>query len=118
MAKRKTQDKPKGKRAAQRDDGAVAIKRAEGRLARALAEVDAARDKVTRREHDLAALMERHGRTTASLAAAGDAIPLSAPSQPVSENGTAHADAELALLDTSEESGEQPAAADGAERHG
>lgn len=108
--------KSKGKRkgAKQRDDGSAEIKRAEDRLARALADIDTAREKVARRERDLAALMERHGRIPAPDTAGDAAIPLAAPSRTAFENGTADDAAES----VGQEPVKQPAAADGAEQHG
>ena len=77
-----------------RDNGSAEIKRAEKRLAAALAGVDEAREKVQRRERDLAQLIDRHGRTAPSSTIADDAISLETPSQPASENGAPHFDVE------------------------
>ncbi len=69
------------------DDGSAEIKQAEQRLSKALAEVDAARVKVQRRERDLAKLMERYGRTTPAASETDEAILLQAPNEPASANG-------------------------------
>jgi hypothetical protein len=52
-------------RATPADDGAAEIARAERKLANALANVEAARDKLSRRERELADLLQRHGRLPA-----------------------------------------------------
>jgi outer membrane protein TolC len=52
-------------RARAADDGAVDIARAERKLASALANVEAARDKLARRERELSDLLQRHGRPPA-----------------------------------------------------
>jgi outer membrane protein TolC len=110
-AKRKSKDtKSKSKK---RDDGSAEIARAEKRLAKALADVHDARAKVQRRERDLAALMERHGRTVPVDNSHDDAIPLEAPTQPVSTNGASDDDAEPAET----EPVEQPVSIDGEEHH-
>jgi hypothetical protein len=97
MAKGKSEKKKKpGRRAESKtqDDGSAEIRRAEKRLAAALAVVDEAREKVQRRERDLAQLMDRHGRTAPVSTTSDEAIPLEATSQTASENGAPHAEAE------------------------
>jgi hypothetical protein len=122
MAKSDGKDRSKRKNGRvtgkKRDDGSADIKRAEERLAKALAAVDDARSKVARRERDLAALMERHGRTPALDASPDAAIPLEAPSQSVSGNGTAHADADSTGVQPDEEHVGHPVGADSPEQHG
>ena len=100
-----------------RDNGSKQIERAEKRLAKALAGVDDARGKVTRRERNLAKLMERHGRATPASASADEAIPLNAPSHAVSENGTAHRDGSADHAELVTEQAEQPFRSDDIERH-
>jgi hypothetical protein len=100
MAKSKAKTKPAKKAGAKKadsqkpGDGSAEIRRAEKRLANALAVVDEAREKVQRRERDLAQLMDRHGRTAPVTAVSDDAIPLEATSQTASENGAPHSDVE------------------------
>ena len=81
--KAKKQDKRADSK--KRDIATAEIRRAEKRLSEALASVDAAREKVQRRERDLAKLMNRYGHTPPVSAA--EAIPLESTSQIVTENG-------------------------------
>jgi hypothetical protein len=107
MAKGKSgKSKNPGRQAAskERDNGSAEIRRAEKRLAKALAEVDEAREKVQRRERDLAQLMDRHGRTAPISTMADEAIPLEAPSQTASENGAPHSDVEAVEAEQVEQS--------------
>lgn len=114
MAKSKGKGNNKQKDAKKRDAGSAEIKRAEDRLAGALAEVDDARKKVARRERDLAALMERHGRTAPIGNPDAEAIPLAAPSFIAIENRSAQAEPEAATPAMDE----QPVAAHDGEQHG
>lgn len=92
MAKSKSSSKRND--AKKKDDGSAEIRRAEKRLEKALAGVDGAREKAARRERELAALMEQHGRTPVLDVVANEAIPLEAPSQAASANGAIHGDHE------------------------
>lgn len=94
MGKKNDQRKSKSKGARKGNTGKAEIKRAEQRLARALAGVDTAREKVSRRERDLAMLMTRHGRSPEPDTSTDTAIPLAAPAQIASENGAAQVAAE------------------------
>ena len=113
MAKTKGKSNAKQKGAKKRNDGSAEISRAEERLAGALAEVDDARKKVARRERDLAALMERHGRSAPIGNPDAEAIPLAAPSFTAIENGSAQAEPEA----TEPAPTEEPAAVHDAEQH-
>jgi hypothetical protein len=114
MGKSKGKGSAKQKGSRKRADGSAEVKRAEERLSAALADVDAARAKVSRRERDLAALMERYNRTPTIGHPDAEAIPLAAPSLTAIENGSAHTEPEGAKPATAEE----PAAAHDGDHHG
>lgn len=106
MAKNKTQSKPKAKQKTtlkqkqeqkqKRSDGSAEISRAESRLNKALADVDRARERVIRREHDLSALMAKHGRVSTSTSEHEDGHGVAAALQSASENGNDQSSTEAA----------------------
>jgi hypothetical protein len=98
-------NKPTKKKA--REDGSLLIKRAEKRLATALGKADAAREKVSRRERDLAELMARYRPEPSQSSAAEEAIPLAAPLIENSSNGVDDADIELSAVPPSDDQDEQ-----------
>ena len=113
MAKTKaTKKQSKNATSTSRDDGSADIRRAEKRLSKALAGVDDAREKVLRRERDLAKLMARYGRTVPDSATADDVIPLEAASQTASANRAAQPVAERAGIEQADVPIELPAATD------
>ncbi|MEX1159062.1 MAG: hypothetical protein WEC79_09060 [Thermomicrobiales bacterium] len=114
MGKSKGKGSAKQKGSRKGADGSAEIKRAEERLSAAFADVDAAREKVARRERDLAASMERYGRTVTIGQPDAEAIPLAAPSLTAIENGSAHTEPESVEPATAEE----PAAAHDGDHHG
>lgn len=114
----KGKDKKRQQRASNQDDGATEVVRAQKRLASALADLDAARDKVARRERDLGSLMQRYRPAESGDVLEDVAIPLDGPTQPVSANGVEHEAAESVDAEPAEESGEQSTAPNVDQQHG
>jgi hypothetical protein len=84
---KKNKKKSNKKAAADRNDGAIEIKRAEERLTKAISDVEVARQKVARRERDLAEVLARHGRIVSEAEDMELAIPLEATASHPAENG-------------------------------
>lgn len=92
------------------NDGEAKVRRAEKRLARALTEVDAARDKVARRERDLGVVLARYGRIAPAVETEDIEVPAGALSRRASGSEiedveSVAADPEPAMRDRSEQQG-------------
>jgi hypothetical protein len=94
------------------DNGSAEIRRAEKRLAKALAGVDDAREKAQLRERDLVKLMERHGRAASVSPVTDEAIPLEAPSHAVADNGATQHEDPVDATEPVEQPVEQPISSD------
>jgi hypothetical protein len=107
MAKKKASKKSESTKAAKRSDGAKEIKQAEARLAKAIAAVEEARSKVTRRERDLADVLARHGHPPPAVVVTESVIALDAPASDPAANGSAQVEPEAETGDSEAEAVDQ-----------